>query len=371
MTVTFPHMGTLHIALRALLAAAGVKALAPPPPSKRTLELGTKYSPETACLPFKMNIGNYIEALEAGADTILTCGGAGPCRLGYYAEIQRAILADLGYDFRFIVVEPKIGSVWQAAKVLAAAAGWRRTYDAVRLAGAKLTALAAIERAACFARPRAAAPGSVDAIRRGALAAVDAAASPPAVRAAADTARARLAGLPAADPPPAPLRVGLAGEIFVMLDDWVNQDIVRRLGAMGVEVHPTMLLDDYVRTHVLRTRPAMRALAAVTAQAGPYLGHYVGGHGVKSVGHTAALGRAGFDGMVHLFPFTCMPEIVARSILPAVSRDTGIPVLSLACDEQTGEAGMATRLEAFVDLLEYRRRRKEIAGTAQKEFGAG
>ena len=106
--------------LRALLAAAGVKALAPPPPSKRTLELGTKYSPETACLPFKMNIGNYIEALEAGADTILTCGGAGPCRLGYYAEIQRAILADLGYDFRFIVVEPKIGSVWQAAKVLAA-----------------------------------------------------------------------------------------------------------------------------------------------------------------------------------------------------------------------------------------------------------
>lgn len=54
-------------------------------------------------------------------------------------------------------------------------------------------------------------------------------------------------------------------------------------------------------------------------------------------------------------PFTCIPEIVARSILPRVSRDLGIPVMSLILDEQTGLAGVLTRLEAFVDLLARRR----------------
>ena len=55
-------------------------------------------------------------------------------------------------------------------------------------------------------------------------------------------------------------------------------------------------------------------------------------------------------------PFTCMPETIAKSILPQVSRDLGIPVLSLVIDEMTGRAGVATRLEAFTDLARFRRR---------------
>lgn len=51
----------------------------------------------------------------------------------------------------------------------------------------------------------------------------------------------------------------------------------------------------------------------------------------------------------------CMPEIISRSILPQVSRDHDMPVLSLVLDEHTGEAGIQTRLEAFVDLLERNR----------------
>ena len=50
-----------------------------------------------------------------------------------------------------------------------------------------------------------------------------------------------------------------------------------------------------------------------------------------------------------------MPEIISRSILPQVSREHDMPVLSLVLDEHTGEAGIQTRLEAFVDLLERKR----------------
>jgi len=62
--------------------------------------------------------------------------------------------------------------------------------------------------------------------------------------------------------------------------------------------------------------------------------------------------------MVHLYPFTCMPEIISRSILPQISKEYDMPVLSLVVDEQTGEAGFQTRLEAFIDLL-YRKRDKD------------
>jgi predicted nucleotide-binding protein (sugar kinase/HSP70/actin superfamily) len=357
MIVTFPHLGPLHIVLRALLTGLGAQVMAPPATGKAALELGARYSPETVCLPFKTTLGNFIQALEAGADTILTCGGEGPCRLGYYAAVQREILLDLGYKFAMVVVEPNIASVLQAMRQLAPAGGWRRIMSAFRLAGAKLDALDAIERAACLARPRAGA--MADAAWRQAVAAVDAADSPAAAAEAASELRRRLATLPCQEGP-RPLNVGLAGEIYVMLESYVNNDLVRQLGRMGVAVRPTMLFGDYVRTHILRDSSACRRDREVQALAAPHLGHYVGGHGVKSVGQAVAMGRDGFDGLVHVFPFTCMPEVIAKNILPGVSDCAGIPVLSLAFDEQTGAAGTVTRLEAFVDLLAYRR--EKLAG---------
>jgi len=101
MILTFPHMGNMYIALRVLLEALGREYVVPPRPSKRTLELGVRHSPETACLPLKINLGDFIEALDRGADTVLVIGGGGPCRFGYYGIIQEQILRNMGYDVTF------------------------------------------------------------------------------------------------------------------------------------------------------------------------------------------------------------------------------------------------------------------------------
>ena len=50
------------------------------------------------CLPFKVFIGNYLESIEKGADTIIITGSCGPCRFGFYSLLQEDILRDLGYD---------------------------------------------------------------------------------------------------------------------------------------------------------------------------------------------------------------------------------------------------------------------------------
>ena len=96
--------------------------------------------------------------------------------------------------------------------------------------------------------------------------------------------------------------------------------------------------------------------AEATDQAAkPYLRWNVGGEGLVTVGNAVMHAKRGIDGLVELLPFTCIPEIAALNILPRISRDYNLPIISFILDEQSGRAGMRTRLEAFVDLLNRRR----------------
>lgn len=354
MLVTFPHMGTLSIVLNALFTSLGCRVVVPPPISKRTLEIGTKLSPETVCLPFKMTLGNFVEALDEGADTIVTCGGIGPCRLGYYAEIQQAILKQLGYSFQMVVIEPDLLSAYKSLRQVAPRASWLTVWSAFRLAGAKMNGLDALARHTQSVRPREQEAGTSDVLLKLAVQRIDDASTVEEVK-AVTAGFLRKVGQIACRPDYTPLKVGLVGEIYVMLEPFINQDLERRLGSMGVEVDKTMYLSDYVRTHLLRRRECLKLAKALSQLAKPYLGHYVGGHGLKSVANTVLKAQEGYDGMIQAYPFTCMPEVIAKNILPKVSQDLDFPVLTLAYDEQTGEAGTVTRLEAFVDLLRYRR----------------
>ncbi len=124
---------------------------------------------------------------------------------------------------------------------------------------------------------------------------------------------------------------------------------------MGVYAHRSIFLTDWVKENAFLDALRIQPEKEIRSQAKPYLNHAVGGHGENTIGETVRYAKSGYDGVIQLVPFTCIPEIVARSILPRVSRDLGIPVMSLILDEQTGLAGVLTRLEAFVDLLARRR----------------
>lgn len=354
MVVSFPHMGDMHIVLSSLFSGLGCRVSLPPPISKKTLELGARYSPETVCLPFKMTLGNMIEALEQGADTIITCGGVGPCRLGYYAEVQKSILKGLGYKFEMITIEPNFSNIIGNLRRVNSGRNLQEIYAAFRLAIEKMKVLDDIQRQVLKLRPREKTPGSADAFWKKALREVDEAQNLTELGTLWRKAEAEFACLELKSNPSV-LQVGVVGEIYVMLEPFVNLDLYRRLGRMGVEVHQTMQLSDYVNGHIFRKGCYLKKFRQLAGLAKPYIGHYVGGHGLKSIAHTVNMGMEGFDGIIHVFPFSCMPEVIAVNILPKVSGVVNIPVLSLAYDEQSGDAGVNTRLEAFIDLLKYRR----------------
>lgn len=64
------------------------------------------------------------------------------------------------------------------------------------------------------------------------------------------------------------------------------------------------------------------------------------------------------DGLVHVECFGCGPgALVGEVIARRVWRVGNKPLLNLTVDEHTGEAGLVTRCEAFLDLIRWRRSR--------------
>jgi predicted nucleotide-binding protein (sugar kinase/HSP70/actin superfamily) len=362
MKITFPHMGNLYIAIEALLGELGHEFVVPPKSSKRTLTLGTKYSPETICLPLKLGVGNLLEGIELGADTALMVGGRGPCRLGYYAALQQEILYDLGKEINFIVLDhPKEDFTRLKSQVvpLVQKGGLRALAKGVALAWEKLKAVEELEWTAHFVRPREAKPRATTQALNRALQELRRLGSIRDIRRRCREECDNLLAL-ASTNAQRPIKVGIVGEIYTILEPFANLDLEERLGYLGVEVFRTVSLARWLRNNVILSSLGLYRSWKLRINARGYLRAPVGGHGLDTVAQTAALACKGYDGAVHILPFTCMPEIVAQCVLPNVSSDCRIPVLSLVVDEHTGETGFQTRLEAFVDLLS--RQRKGGAG---------
>lgn len=361
MKVTTPHMGSVHLLLTDLFERLGIDYAPPPPTTQQTMRLGLQHSPEFACLPLKLTIGNLIEGLEAGADATLMVGGCGPCRFGYYADIQRRIIGDLGYEYEAVILEPPSQDLRQFMDTLRRLAPGKSRLDIVnafRVSFRKGQAFDRIDRAVlenrCFEVER----GQIDAVRDRAVAIVAKARTKREIVGAEAEALALFGRMPRRDI--RPLKVGIVGEFYLLLEPFINFELETWLGERGVYLSRSVYLTDWIGPGT-RNPVGGHSDAEVAQAASAYLDYTVGGEGQATIGHTMMYKRAGYDGIVQLLPFTCMPDTIAKSILSAVSKAEDMPVLTLIVDEQTGKAGVHTRLEAFLDLLVSRRLAAEEA----------
>ncbi|MEQ8201630.1 MAG: CoA protein activase [Syntrophomonadaceae bacterium] len=359
MRVTFPAMGHMNIAVRTLLSGLKLEVVPPPPISKRTLELGIKNSPEFACLPLKINVGNFIEAMERGADTIVMVGGWGPCRFGYYAQVERDILEGLGYEFKMIVLEApdsRLQDLVAQVKNLGENVSLWEAVKAIRFGWHKLSAVERLERQLDYVLPRAWEKDQAEQLYDRAISSIDAAQSWGEVGDIAHRAEQALLSLHLKKE--TPMKIGLVGEIYTLLEPAANYEICRLIGRMGAQVCRSTYLTDWLNDHLLGGLVKKSVSKQLKQYTRPYLNHPVGGHGWETVGHAVHFARMKCDGIIQIGPLTCMPEIVAQSILPSVSAREGIPAMTLWFDELSATAGLVTRLEAFIDMIERQRIRK-------------
>ena len=348
-------MGLLYVGYAKVLESYGVQLIVPPRPNQEALQLGTKYSPECACLPFKQNLGNMIQALELGATDILMPGGFGPCRFGYYAVIQEMILRQLGFSFRMARADDP-DSLKDMVATIKSISGIRSKREAYRMFFFILEKLAAIDHAQkkyLEIKPLERDRGAADRALEESVQRIDGCLTYPQLLVAWLKIRRRFAAIPRIRR--RLLRVGLVGEIFMLLDPFSNMNIEEKLSGMGVQLSKSVWLSDWLNDR-FRFRPFRRnQFQLAWKKALPYMEFPAGGESIKSVGKTLQYAQKGYDGIIHLMPFTCMPELVAQTVITRISQDYSLPVLTLIYDEHTSSTGLQTRLEAFIDLLYHHR----------------
>ena len=356
MKVAFPYFGYDTIAIKNFIEALGGEVQMPPPPTERTLSIGTKYSPELICLPFKITLGNFIEALNNGADTLFMAAGARKCRFGYYHYIQDTILKKFGNGFKFYPISqytpfefifqkmPKIFSVkpYRVIYAIYLLLQYSRLIDEFR----KLVRRA---RVVDFRR--------ASEIEKRALQVIENAKTINQIRNAKKEIKALFNF--AKKLPENTITVGLVGEIYLMLEPFANHDIEKELGKMGVLVVSKRSLYRHIK-HLLHID---RDSYKIKRTAHKYLKDSPGGEAINTVGEARSFIKQGVDGIIQLFPFTCMPENIALEALQKMSEDYSVPILSLSIDEHTSKTGLLTRLEAFVDILKRHKMITQIRKT--------
>jgi predicted nucleotide-binding protein (sugar kinase/HSP70/actin superfamily) len=278
--------------------------------------------------------------------------------LGHYGEVQEVILRSLGYEFELINLSEAddLLAMIRDCKRINPSASYPYLLHRFWLACEKERA---IDIAQDFIRKNAGfecRAGAFDASEKRMLREIDRASSVREVRRATRAVMRELRAIEI-DKPKNPMRVGLVGEFYLLCDPFSNFYIERQLEERGIEVHRFVTATHQMRDWFF----AQSHLRKMVRYSNPYLEYIVGAHGTESVGMTNYLRKLGFEGVIHVKPFGCMPEVNATAALHCLSREHTFPVLCLSYDEQASETGVRTRIEAFCDMLELRRRRRQRA----------
>jgi len=351
--ITFPHFGSLRYVFEIVLRELGRNdIIIPKKPSKKTFQLGSYYSPEFICTPFKITLGTFIESLEAGADELAMGGTQGTCRFGYYWPVQKLILEDLGYNCKFITFDYHDPlQIVQVFKRISNNYNYCQTFRALRIAWLKNRLTDLTDKLISYYRALEVEKGSTQCLSTEVFNKIVEIKGIKNIKHMVKSLPSFFEKNIEICSNKTPIRVGIIGEIYVVLEPALNLDVFKRLNELGVVCETPISLGKFTDIGA-KLNPFKKEHHKIARKvAKPYLPYRVGGDAQESIGDTIINKRKGFDGMVHLYPFTCMPEIISRSILPQISHEYKIPVLSLVVDEQTGEAGFQTRLEAFIDLL--------------------
>ena len=141
----------------------------------------------------------------------------------------------------------------------------------------------------------------------------------------------------------APLRVAFIGHPYNLFDIDINKDILTLAKSLGMEI---------ITSDFLSEKEIDREVSDLSKE-------IYWSSGREIVGSLFHFLSGGVDGVVFLTSFKCgidalLQEFIKRRL--KVRGGSSIPLLILSFDEHTGREGLTTRLEAFQDVMEQRRK---------------
>lgn len=142
-----------------------------------------------------------------------------------------------------------------------------------------------------------------------------------------------------------PLKIALVGHSYVINDGYASLDIRKKLSEMGVDIITSEQMPRDIIEHYMDKLDFNMYFDYEREILGTIM---------------YFLDKKTADGIIHLMIFSCGPDSVAGEMAARFyKRDPEVSLLQLVFDDLTAEAGLRTRIEAFVDMLN--RRDKKVA----------
>jgi len=133
--------------------------------------------------------------------------------------------------------------------------------------------------------------------------------------------------------------IALLGHGYNLYDQHLNMNLIKKLRDNGFNVlTPDMVKKDIINHHNSRLRKRIFWTL-----------------GKKIIGSLYDFSeKSRIEGIIYVASFGCGPDSMIGHLAENYIRKNNIPFMQLTLDEHTGEAGVNTRLEAFLDMLNRR-----------------
>lgn len=318
--------------------------------SAKTIDLGVKYSPEFVCTPFKYTLGTILEVIEDGADVVVQLGGG--CRYGYYYELQKTIIKDLGYKVKYINL------------VTAGRADIRKIYHDLKSIDKSFSRVKALyylfitikmvkymDIVDDYIRHNVGFEVISGSMEKYNSMMLDDFLSVKSVFSLRKVFKKYFSLIKSVELniPSDVIKVGVIGELYTVMEPFSNYFLEKSLASFGMSVtrftNATYLLfrkGNYVKRNIKKYSK--------------YVKYKMGADATDNIMRCVDLCRMGYDGIIHIKSSFCTPEIGSMGIINKVCREYDVPVMFLSFDANTSRVGLQTRLEAFNDMIEMRKK---------------
>lgn len=143
-----------------------------------------------------------------------------------------------------------------------------------------------------------------------------------------------------------PLRIGLVGHDYIISDSYVTMNLSQRLEKLGA----SLLTADTVPRRIINREASTLPKSLFWTYEKDIIG---------AAFHWLKKGLA--DGIIYVLAFACGPDSLIQTLLEYEAKKMGkMPLMSIVIDEHSGEAGLITRIEAFVEMLMRAKKRSLV-----------
>jgi len=394
--IYIPYMCDHSFPVAAAFRACGVEADVFPESDEETLSWGRKLTSGKECYPCILTTGDMVKLVkdphfDHARAAFFMPSGTGPCRFGQYHRFHRVVLDDLGFQHVPIYSPNQDETLYNDLGIMGS--------QFTRLGWQGIVAVDLLTKKLLETRPYEKEKGKTDLVYQDALrevcqAILDGDDLEESLRKSIEAfGRIGVNGVGTK-----PL-IGIVGEIFVRLNRFANENVIRKIEQFGGEAWIAPLTEWILYINTIAKKRSLKKKSfsnllkvfltdyyqkkdehhlekifrghlrnfgepptrSIFSNSKPYLDASFEGEAILSVGKTIDFAKRGASGVVNIMPFTCMPGTIVSTLLKRYREEnSNIPILNMTYDGQE-QTNTLTRLEAFMYQAKEFQNRKNRA----------